>query len=117
MIVPFPLTATGIAYRVGGTQSGNVRVGLARADGTVYGGSLSVAQNAINTHQSVPFALTLPLTAGMWYALIQFSSGTGTAWGANNLRGSATSPGSYVLPTSITVPSAATGFIPVMELY
>lgn len=84
--LPVDRTIDGIAYVVGATSNGNVRVGIMgpvtlTADtpvgAEVVVQSASVAQAAANSAQLVALTPT-PVVAGLYYAALQSDSGTGT---------------------------------------
>lgn len=101
-------TLTGIGYWVGGTQSGNVRVGLYNSAGTSVASKTSdVAQAAINTFQQVAFDSTYAAAAGRYFAVVIFSSATATAQFGRGLVPSnfVAATGSTTLPGSVSVPT------------
>lgn len=75
IMVPYNVTATGVAVMNGSVASGNIKVGLADSTGAVIATSASTAMSGTDAYQRVPFTATEALTPGTYYVL-QFVDNT-----------------------------------------
>lgn len=87
ILVPNRMTLTGVKLFNGSDVTGNVRIGLATADGTPIAGALtaSTAGSGTDAYQTIPFAAPYVAEAGYYHVCIQYSSATARfnahAWG------------------------------------
>lgn len=111
-VVQHRCTITGVRYRVGGVQNGNVKSGLMNAAGT------TVASRTTNAPQSTPgtnnvhdVAFDSPYDAlpGIYWRYLIFDSATAECFGGRILEPFLrNTEGTFTVPSSITPGSAAT---------
>lgn len=96
---------TGVCFYNGGTVAGNVLVGLFNSAGQLVASSASSAQSGTFAIQKVAFTSSYSAAPGIYYIGVMPSSASATfaLTCCYGLSGSA-APGSFTLPSSITVP-------------
>lgn len=117
-------TLTGVQVDNGGTVAGNAKSSLFDITGARIGGagaSTPQSNAAANAALLVPFAAPVVIAAPAILIMgVMTDSASATFWRMNALcaQGSS-SPGSFVIPTSLTPPAATArnGFPPIMALY
>jgi hypothetical protein len=109
---PAPCIATGVANLNSGTISGNVKVGLYNAAGTLLATSASTAMSGTTTFQLVPFTAALIVYPGTYYiatfydnATVRPQAFTTGAFGAGKLSGQTYATG---FPATATMPTTFT---------
>lgn len=119
--VPYPCTATGVAPYNGSAVSGNMKVGLANAAGTVVATSATTAASGTTAYQRVPFTAAVNLVPGTYYVLAFYDNNTQrpTAWTAGSFGASKQTGQTYATGfTTITPPTTFTTALgPVASLY
>ena len=119
IVVPSSPTVSGVYYRVGGTQSGNVTAALYNSSGTrLANRATGTAQASANFGQAIGFDSSVALTPGVYVICLVFSSGSATfraayTFGASSVAG----PGSGATPTTVSLPTVSVSQIPVMATY
>lgn len=120
VVIPVTATISGIAYRVGGASSGNVRSALYNAGGSKVADRTSgVAQSSAQIAQGVAFDNAYVAAPGVYYMALVFSSSSSTSYGQAAMPAAfVTGPGSGATAASITPPAAtANADIPVMRTF
>lgn len=72
LFVPCNVKVTGLAIMNGSAVSGNLKVGLARSDGTILAISASTAQSGMDAYQRVPFTNEIALVGPATYFSLVF---------------------------------------------
>jgi hypothetical protein len=109
---PAPCAATGVANLNSATISGNVKVGLYNAAGTLLATSASTAQAGTSAHQLVPFTAAITVNPGTYYiatfydnTTVRPQAWTTGAFGAGKLTGLTYATGfsaTATMPTTFT---------------
>lgn len=119
--VTLPCTATGVAIYNGSAVSGNAKVGLANAAGTVVATSASTATSGTTAYQRIAFTATYNLVPGTYYVLAFYDNNTqrATAWTAGSFGAAKQTGQTYATGfTTITPPTTFTTALgPVASLY
>lgn len=121
VIILHPATITGIQYRIGANNTGNVKVMLFdKTGGTRHAISNSTGLGATGTYHRVPFTSTYSASPGVHLMGIIFSSSSPSILAGRNLYAAVDNTGTFASPpTTVTGTNAQTGRddIPIMGTY
>lgn len=118
LTIPVAFSVTGLRIDNGGTVAGNVLVALFNASGTQVASSGSIAMSGTYYFQDYPFTTPFFAPPGDYYPAMVPSSSTASWINCHNASLSNNAArGSFTLPASITLPSFAVGYTPIMATY
>jgi hypothetical protein len=118
--VPHACTVTGIANFNGSVASGNIKLALADAAGTVLGSTASTAMSGTDAYQRVDLSATLDIVGGTYFVLLQVDNTTArtNTHTLGNFGASKKTGETYGTFTSVTPPTTFTTALgPVASLY